>query len=474
MGKTIFSALYNEGAEYLDLFIKNFLHYTDHEVVLIINLGFEIGVSCSYDYGPRVHFIRGSVRRFKYGASLLAGHMESFREAERVFPDFQWFVTMASNSLFFKAFDVQLALDALLDSKAQHPIANWDDLPDNWHWQKLIGFETAGQYLFKRLGTRGLWSGEIEGRLASRKDWALVSDITTEVAGYWNGSAAPLEEILPVTVVSAIGSGQTISICHVKWEPEHERIVRLEDLITPKNNIQYICMMKWFRRDPLALETLIVGTPVGQSLLHTMQETALTSQKADNIEWLLRAFLSNLEARNVWVPFQLSTEPGISQWGPPFEVFADQPALCNLNGGSQVEGEPYIFLSTPGLWLEISLDLVSPGRFFLQCNARAERKETIIPKTPVGYLFFPVPIARRLRLFGIVHGLTADNLIQEIMWKGDRSMLLPPLQSSIFGRNFVMDYVCHQNGKNGAIGFPLHDGLKLDLQMLFAQIVEDT
>jgi hypothetical protein len=467
MTKTIFSALFNESAEYFNVFIENFMHYTDQETILIVNLGCEADVAINCDYGLRVHIVRGSVRRAKWGATLLAGHMENFREAEQVFPDFRWFITMASNSLFFHPFDMELALDALLESKAQCPDVQWDSLPNHWHWPRLTDFYTAAQYLFKRLGTSGLWNGQIEGRLASRKDWALVADVSAESSGCWNGLEAPLEELLPVTVISAIGSGQTISICHVKWEPPEERIVRIEDLINPINEANYVCLMKWFRRDPRALETLIVGAPLGRSLLRTLQETEPTSQKADNIEWLLRGFLSKLEARQVWVPFQLSTKPGDFPWGPPLELTANEPTLCTLNGGPPVEDEPYIFISSLGLWLKISLNLVAQGRVIIKCTARPVSKETTVPKTLLGYLFFPTPMARRLRLFGIVHGVTAADMIQEIMWKEERTMLLSPLQSSITGKQFVIDYGGHQKGPNGSIGFPMHDGMEIDIQFLF-------
>ena len=467
MPQTIFSALYNESIEYLDIFIENFKHYTDHEAVLIVNLGLEVEVEFNYDYGPRVHIIRGSVQRAKWGATLLAGHMENFREAEQAFPAFRWFITMASNSLFFRAFDIELALDALMESKAQCPDVQWDSLPNYWHWPRLKGFFAAAQYLYQRLETKGLWNGQIEGRLASRKDWALVADVAIESTGYWNDLKAPLEEILPVTVIFAIGSGRTISICHVKWEPKHERIVRLEDLINPINDANYVCMMKWFRRDPLALETLTVGTPLGRSLLRTMQQTALTSQKADNVEGLLRAFLSHLEARQVWVPFQFGTKSDNVPWGDLVEISAEEPTLCNLNGGPPFEGEPYIFLCSPGSCLEISLSLVAVGRIILKCKERAAIQETNILKPLLGYLFFPRPMAQRFRLFGIVNGLTADDLLQNIMWRENNSTIYPSMHSSISGREFIINVDRLQKSLGGSIGLPLHDGLEIDVHFLF-------
>jgi hypothetical protein len=63
MFKFVFSALYNETAEYIDVFVANILHYTDDDVALIVNLGRDVPVPVDRDFGPRVRLIRGEVQR---------------------------------------------------------------------------------------------------------------------------------------------------------------------------------------------------------------------------------------------------------------------------------------------------------------------------------------------------------------------------------------------------------------------------
>ena len=68
MFRFVFSALYNEDAEYIDIFVSNVLHYTDPDVALIVNLGCDVPVPVDRDFGPRVRLIRGEVQRYAWPA----------------------------------------------------------------------------------------------------------------------------------------------------------------------------------------------------------------------------------------------------------------------------------------------------------------------------------------------------------------------------------------------------------------------
>ncbi len=171
----VFSVLYNESYEFFQMLVWNFLHFTDSDSALIVNLGKSTEIPDELEIGERVHIIRGE-QRAAWGHTLLNGHIESFRYAELIFPNFGWFVPIASNSLFFRRFEPDLARARLVESIQEdtYRCTTWKELPNEWHWPKLRGFAAAGARLHERCnrshppGQAATWAGIVGSRLLAR------------------------------------------------------------------------------------------------------------------------------------------------------------------------------------------------------------------------------------------------------------------------------------------------------------------
>ena len=427
MIKFVFSALYNETPEFLDVFVANFLHYTDLDAALIVNLGRDLPIPVDRDFGPRVRLIRGEVQRSGWGETLLAGHMQSFGYAEKVFPDFDWFITIASNSMFFRRFDGALAVaDTIIRQRPEEFRATWQSLPDvdHWHWWRLRGFEAAGMRLSGRWGIDGLVRGQIEGCIASRADWAITAEVFYDLSGYWHGLQHALEEILPYTVINSIGSGRMGLICHINWT-QNFRNVRIDDIICPQDLPRQVCMIKRFQRHELSLETLIVSTPLGQQLLLAMQQAAPGSKEDLHIEVLLRAFLEQVEARRELIPFEPGSKLREMQAPASLDVIAVRQ-ICGLDGGPFEQGEPFLYLENTGARVELVIHAPGPERLFVDCRARPAQEGGDTPSGIQAYLCLPAPQATRLKLSGHLEGEYVENFVNRIVWGDGAYSPLPP------------------------------------------------
>lgn len=471
MFKFIFSALYNETADYLDVFVANFLNYTDQDTALIVNLGHDVPVPLDRDFGPRVRLIRGEVLRAPWGSTLLAGHMESFGYADNVFPDFGWFITIASNCLFFRRFDGALAVaDAVSRTRPSQMWRKWNALSDDWNWPLLRGFETAGERMRLQWGIDGLESGQIEGCMASRADWALTAGVAADLAGYWDGLKAPLEEIMPPTVIDSIGSGQRNLICHIYWT-EDARFIRLDDMIDTQSLPRHVCMMKRFRREPLNAETLIVSTPLGQSLLLAMQQAAPGSQEDLNIEVLLRLFLAQVEARRQPVLFH----PGGTLRDTPSPEPLDMVAvrqICGLDGGPAEAGEPFLYFENTGARVLLAIHAPEPGRLCIACQAHPAQEGAEIPVGLQAHLCLPAPQALRLRLSGHVKGVSVEEVVEKIVWGDESYSILPPHAWTVGDEGFVAQYRLPQRKQQSLLCLPLCAGQALDVELLWERSEE--
>ena len=477
MFKFVFSSLFNETPEYLDLYIANFLHYTESDVVLIVNLGRGVPVSLDRDFGPRVRLLRGEVQRSAFGHTLLAGHMESFAYAEDVFPDFGWFLTIASNSLFFRRFDGALTVaDANTKRRAPDDHVMWHALPEAWHWQKFLGFEAAGARLRSRWGIDGLSRTQIEGSFASRKDWELVADVASDLTGYWCGLQAPLEEVLPLSVMQTLGSGRITHICKVKWVfPFRKELVRLEEMIDTRNLPDHVCMMKWFSRDPLAPETMIVGTSLGQALLQALQQAAPGGQADLNLEVLLLMFLGQVEARSrgMLVPFNPGRKLQETHRLPPLETIAARQ-ICGIDGGAVEASEPYLYFEHTGARLELTLHFSGPRKLHIECRASPGQDDAVMPEGLQVYLYLPTPQARLLKLRGRVGDGMVERLVRKIIWKDIGYEIMPPFRWTVDEDGFVADYRLPESNQTCFLGLPIHAGLVLDVEVLWSGFVLTT
>jgi len=394
--------------------------------------------------------------------------MECFRYASGVFPDFRWFVTIASNSLFFRNFDENAALYDLDSKKAEPANVKWDALPMDWHWPSLHGFEAAGQHLQTEWMIDGLWRRQIEGQLATRLDWELVFKVHHDLTRYWDGLQAPLEEILPATVINSIGSGKSANICRVKWTAtDAERNATLAEMSDLKNFPPQICMMKWFRRSPSAVETLIVGTSLGQALLKAVQDDLPDSEEELHTETLINIFLTHLKERHRWTPLEFEQKATNSESCYHLKILIDKPVFCSLDGAATDYREPYLYLECADLEATININFLSPGQLMVKCQVNSPSPQVEVEADVLGILFLPVPKARLMRLITEANDVIKAQFLEGVSWRDDTYTLLPHARAVMTEMGLIIDYILPFHVSQGFIGLPLHAGQEFDLKISY-------
>jgi hypothetical protein len=315
-----------------------------------------------------------------------------------------------------------------------------------------------------RWGIDGLESGQIEGRIASRADWALTAEVAFDLACHWDGLEAPLEEILPCTVMDSLGSGRMSVICHIYWD--RGASVRSDDMIDPQDLPRHVCMIKRFRRDPLAIETLIVGTSLGRSLLLATQRAAPGSKEDLNIEMLLRAFLAQVEARREPILHnpgrRLLEAPGSA----PLDVISVRQ-ICGLDGGIPEVGEPYLYFENTGSRLQISVHAADLGKVCVACLASPDQESAEISLGLQGYLCLPAPKARLLKLSGRIEGGSVEEVVHKIVWGDEGYFILPAFSWTVGDDEFVAEYRVPKRKQASILCLPLYAGQKLDVEILW-------
>jgi hypothetical protein len=415
-----------------------------------------------------VHLLRGQIARAAWGPTLLAGHMECFEAACAAVPDFEWFITTASNSLFFRRFDPVLTVKvAEAVVRSDKPAVEWDDLPDTWHWPKMRKQAAVGVILQDRWKVRGLSGGQIEGRTAKRRDWDLLNRVQADLFGDWASLEAPLQEILPVTVFNALGSGLSCSICRVHFgraDAQGGRFSQFADLIDPSNLPPHVCMMKWFQRDPLCPETLAVCTPLGREVLAALQAAAQSPGQRMEIEMLLRGALSGLEQQQIPTPIPLAGQPGAPATFTLDPVVANR-RICAFDGGPALPGQNYLYFEKTGATLALELAAVSENTLNLRCALIAPPPEqAALPVTDpalqcYAYLVLPADRPLRIRLQGAVSGGAAARILSRITWhQGGRYTIQRPLLQTLIAPHFTVDFLFPQGTGPSHIGLPIYAG----------------
>jgi len=288
----VFSTLFNESDAFLARYIDNFLAYTPQTVCLALNFpaGRDIPRTLS-GISPRVHIFNGSIKREKWGHTLLMGHIESFEEARTVFPEFRYFATMASNGLLVREFDLAAAL-MQLPLASRVPVAcerayELDQSTDpadptyhgTWMWHHLRNSAGLGDYLKTELRLDQVSVTQIEGLFARREDWELLQERRGLIEGLSRylsfDNFMALEELLPTSIFNRFGSGRYTHICRVLWSGTRETTV--DDLLEMVPALpEHFCSLKWFDRSPVAQSTLAVTTDWGRALLAKAQDRQMT------------------------------------------------------------------------------------------------------------------------------------------------------------------------------------------------------
>ncbi len=318
--RVVFSALYNESDAFLPTYLANFLHYTGEECVLLVNLppGRTVPEVPSHH---RVVVFNGRTQRQKFGHTLLVGHLESYATALQR-DRFDYFCPIASNSLFFRRFDPSAMIRQL---RAGHKVPtdldvtfdiglDIDRLPGNWHWPKIAGNPPLRDFLKHRWGLAHLSQNQIEGLTASTADWNLLHERMAEfpllgdLLAHEGSAFLPLEEILPASFFLQSGSGRYVNICHVFWNRFNHTgsgRVTIDELVGFGRSPAHLCLVKWFERDPCALETVAVTRPWGQTLLASLPSGPAVHGAGERLlqRLLLESLAAALRLRETTTPF---------------------------------------------------------------------------------------------------------------------------------------------------------------------------
>ena len=417
--RIVFSALYNESDAFLDAYLANFLHYTGDESVLLVNLppGRTIPDVVADE---RVVLFNGATHRFKFGHTLLMGHLESFDLATRKFDGFDYFCPLASNSLFVRHLDSAAVIRQLraghrvpVDLDITYDIGlDIDRLPGNWHWPKIARNQLLIDFLKTRWGLGRLSQNQIEGLVASRIDWSLLHKCMVDLPAIGEllmqeaSAFLPLEEILPATFFLGFGTGCYVNICHVFWDRFNHSgsgLVTIDDLLAFSKYPTHLCLLKWFERDAAAIETAAVTQPWSRLLLAEYAKVAVESNVKARLaqRFLLQNLATSLHARE-------TAEPFTKCWrSPPNEtlrpcMFRDDSLvpmrqiirLPTHHAERDDRSDAYLYLENTHhhLKLAIQVEHAPATRLQLNCDFSDTATDQALAATPVleGYLYMRV------------------------------------------------------------------------------------
>jgi len=327
-----FSFLFNEEPEFLTSLVWNVRYFVGPRHVIFINIAprnfakYE-RVAAENETVADAHVFEGRVDRRKWGSTLLAGHLETLGRISSVAAQVTHFCPMASNSLFFRPLDlvgINRGLISIRQGQSnlrgdppadKHIVAGssevditadawrWptsvsdcavpvhvDKMPDIWHWPSVRREKELVNAL-KRIGLTDLYARQIEGLLARREDWERVAKRVEPVLGLGRECAAPLEEVLPFSVLAQEGSRRITSICNNFWaraDPNpfgfYEGRVRTSDLLEDKWQGTPISAFKWFARDRSNFVTRLVSSRVGVQAVAKHRSAKRHGDPADAFE----------------------------------------------------------------------------------------------------------------------------------------------------------------------------------------------
>ena len=382
MAARVFSALYNESAEFLVAYIENFLAFTDDDSSLIVNLSAPAeaarGGLASPD--PRVHLIAAQEPRRAHGHTLLAGHIQSYRYARQHMPEFAWFTTTASNALFVRPDDNAAAYAAVARSKRGCHIA-LDAMPVNWWWPKLGECGPLLEYLTGECGFTHASDGQIEGLTAARADWDVLDDRMDRIAEIARtlpaASLFPFEEVLPGTFFANLGSGRYVHTCKVLWN--HDRVLRavtMSHLLAAQHDLPaHVASMKWFERDLSSPPTVAVCTPIGRDLLALATSTAQPSLATALMVHDLARALSRVAEGAPWQHPAWHDHPGPVTLDWHGQVTRGIVPLAGSAGAELA----YLYLEATGAEVRIAVDVEisgeHAGRIRIACQPHGEAAE---------------------------------------------------------------------------------------------------
>ncbi|MFZ4565796.1 MAG: hypothetical protein ACOYMY_04970 [Prochlorococcaceae cyanobacterium] len=453
--------------------MANFLAYTDQLSHLYVNLGCKSPAREDQISSSRVTVFRGGFERKAFGHTLLAGHMECFERATLDNPEFEYFTTVASNSLFFRFFDISEVLSRLESSTRRKPSVPLANLPDRWYWPKLRSQGTACETLAAKWKLELLVDGQIEGRVAHRSDWQLVKDVQASLVSNWSALEAPLEEILPPTVIHALGSGHTLNVCHNRFVEAKASyrggFVKTADLVAPSLP-DHICMIKWFERSILSPETLQVVTDHGRDLTSWLAAESRDSRTGIEQELLLGCNYQNL--------LSVRTKTNLVQNGslklPQSSTFQliSKRQVVDCDGSPSSRSSAFFFLEDTDVPLSFKLKTSAEGDLFVHCYFNGSPQQALPHPTAhlkQAYLYLPIPTSAALRLAvdASIHGVEPREILNNLCLFDGRSFgLRQPMTSSVVFHEFCFEVLFDTDACVTAhLGFPIFLGSSLRLRI---------
>ncbi|WP_424814431.1 hypothetical protein [Roseococcus sp. YIM B11640] len=276
---TVFSVLFNEDRDHLRTIFANFLGHTSQDEHLVINLApGRYNIAALGEVPARIHLLVGATERQKLGHTLLVGHLESFEFALNRIGAFDYFCTLASNSLFVRPFRWKAAQIALSEGQV-HSFVKLRDLPQGWWWPRIRGNEAFAASIERNFGIDEVASSQIEGFFAARRDWSEVHKRLPGIieAGRLLAEEGliPLEEVFPATIIGKFGSRRVAHICHMFWNRLEQQggLVEIQDIVDVQSRFPpHIFAMKWFPREKFALPTALVSDEWGTRLARLLAE----------------------------------------------------------------------------------------------------------------------------------------------------------------------------------------------------------
>ncbi len=409
--RIVFSALYNESDEFLHAFLANFLHYTGKECVLLLNLPPD-RVLPSVVANERIVLFNGDTHRFKFGHTLLMGHLESYGLALQRFERFDYFCPVASNSLFVRSFDPAAAIRQLraghkmpTDLDITYDIGlDIDQLPGNWHWPKIGGNPLLVTFLKDRWNIERLSQNQIEGLMASSADWGLLHARLPDFPSMGSlvaqeGSAfLPLEEVLPGTFFLGFGSGCYVNICHVFWDRFNHTgsgRVTTDELLAFGHYPAHLCLIKWFERDAAAVETAAVTQPWSQLAL-TGYAAAAGARDRLAQRFLLQSLAGSLRARETAQPFAGCWRSSPNETFKPLAFHDDSLVsmrqiihLPTRNAGPDDQSDAFLYMENTHhqLKVEVQVEHTSATRLRLDCASSDAGADQASGSALEGYLY---------------------------------------------------------------------------------------
>ncbi|WP_086613696.1 discoidin domain-containing protein [Acetobacter indonesiensis] len=349
----VFSTNYNEEDDFLPIYLNNFLSYTPNFCHIYLNFPEDREIPQHLiPSDKRVHVFNGKIKRYKWGGTLLLGHMESYGKALECLGKIDFFCTCASNGLFVKFFNYDETIRNLaLGHKApvgmtRHHLIDVpvDNVPRGqaWVWDNLSDAVDFRNYLLNEANISKISINQIEGLFASGTEWEnLYSRLSTlekcnEFFLNPTQKTLALEEFLPVTFFRRFGSGQFTNICYMLWEPIRE--ITFPDLIhLVKKLPEHMCQVKWFSRNQDSPATAILSENWGRSLLqsHTMDLSAIGVHNRFRNRALTQSFADVVKITESYIPFTSKWHPaalsGRIQWILSTVIYAgDQNSYRDL------------------------------------------------------------------------------------------------------------------------------------------------